>query len=96
MSSLVFRWCINTFTRLFSGHSDYAASPRIDNPHALWFGPYFVLFAPVAGGLLYGPLANQFAREARVQRVPEVMTAVAQRGGRISPKVAVVTMLAPP
>ncbi|MFF7980165.1 chloride channel protein [Streptomyces sp. NPDC007901] len=92
--SIVFRWCIKTFTHLFSGHSDYAASPGTANAHVPWLGPYFVLLAPVVGGLLYGPLVNRFAKEARGHGVPEVMLAVAQRGGRISPKVAVVKTLA--
>ncbi|MBC9729211.1 chloride channel protein [Streptomyces sp. TRM68367] len=92
--SVVFRWCITTFTRLLSGHADYAASPGTGNPHVPWLGPYFVLLAPVIGGLLYGPLVNRFAKEARGHGVPEVMLAVAQRGGRISPKVAVVKTLA--
>ncbi|MCX5052011.1 chloride channel protein [Streptomyces sp. NBC_00201] len=92
--SIVFRWCIKTFTHLFSGHADYAASPGADNPHVPWLGPYFVILAPVVGGLLYGPLVNRFAKEARGHGVPEVMLAVAQRGGRISPKVAVVKTLA--
>ncbi|MEU8836573.1 chloride channel protein [Streptomyces sp900116325] len=94
VGSIVFRWCIQTFTRLFSGHTDYAASPGADNPHAPWLGPYVVLLAPVIGGLLYGPLVNRFAKEARGHGVPEVMLAVAQRGGRISPKVAIVKTLA--
>jgi CIC family chloride channel protein len=92
--SVVFRWCIKTFTRLLSGHADYAASPGAGNPHVPWLGPYFVLLVPVIGGLLYGPLVNRFAKEARGHGVPEVMLAVAQRGGRISPKVAVVKTLA--
>ncbi|WP_328505045.1 chloride channel protein [Streptomyces sp. NBC_00457] len=94
VGSVVFRWCIQTFTRLFSGHADYAAFPGSHNPHVPWLGPYFVLLAPVLGGLLYGPLVNRFAKEARGHGVPEVMLAVAQRGGRISPKVAVVKTLA--
>ncbi|MFG2794708.1 chloride channel protein [Streptomyces sp. NPDC048419] len=92
--SVVFRWCIRTFTHLLSGHADYAASPGADNPHIPWLGPYFVLLTPVIGGLLYGPLVNRFAKEARGHGAPEVMLAVAQRGGRISPKVAVVKTLA--
>ncbi len=92
--SVVFRWCIKTFTRLLSGHADYSASPGAGNPHVPWLGPYFVLLTPVIGGLLYGPLVHRFAREARGHGVPEVMVAVAQRGGRISPKVAVVKTLA--
>ncbi|MFG2309873.1 chloride channel protein [Streptomyces sp. NPDC048566] len=94
LGSIVFRWCIETFTHLFSGHADYAASPGASHPHLPWLGPFFVLLAPVVGGLLYGPLVNRFAKEARGHGVPEVMLAVAQRGGRISPKVAVVKTLA--
>ncbi|MEW5351726.1 chloride channel protein [Streptomyces sp. 16-176A] len=92
--SIVFRWCIQTFTRLLSGHADYSASPGTAHPHLPWLGPYFVVLAPAVGGLLYGPLVNRFAKEARGHGVPEVMLAVAQRGGRISPKVAVVKTLA--
>jgi CIC family chloride channel protein len=92
--SVVFRWCIQAFTHLFSGHADYAATTGADNPHVPWLGRYVVLLAPVVGGLLYGPLVDRFAREARGHGVPEVMLAVAQRGGRISPKVAVVKTLA--
>ncbi|MFE6888068.1 chloride channel protein [Streptomyces sp. NPDC057694] len=94
VGSIVFRWCIQTFTRIFSGRADYAAAPGSGNPHVPWLGPFFVLVVPVVGGLLYGPLVNRFAKEARGHGVPEVMLAVAQRGGRISPKVAVVKTLA--
>lgn len=94
LGSIVFRWCIQTFTRLFSGHGDYAADPGSANPHVPWLGPFFVLVTPIIGGLLYGPLVNRFAKEARGHGVPEVMLAVAKRGGRISPKVAVVKTLA--
>ncbi|MFF9391641.1 chloride channel protein [Streptomyces griseoluteus] len=92
--SVVFRWCIDVFTKALSGHPDYAGAAGASNPHVPWLGPYFVLLAPVLGGLLYGPLVNRFAKEARGHGVPEVMLAVAQRGGRISPKVAVVKTLA--
>ncbi|MBV2353353.1 chloride channel protein [Streptomyces sp. J2-1] len=94
VGSVVFRWCIDFFTGLLSGHHDYAAVPGASNPHVPWLGPWFVLLAPVLGGLLYGPLVNRFAKEARGHGVPEVMLAVAQRGGRISPRVAVVKTLA--
>ncbi|WP_285574755.1 chloride channel protein, partial [Streptomyces sp. RTGN2] len=92
--SIVFRWCIEACTRLFSGHTDYASAPGSAHPHMALLGPGFVVLAPVIGGLLYGPLVNRFAKEARGHGVPEVMLAVAQRGGRISPKVAVVKTLA--
>jgi CIC family chloride channel protein len=53
-----------------------------------------VLLAPVVAGLVYGPLVHFFAREARGHGVPEVMYAVARRGGRIAPQVAAVKAFA--
>jgi len=46
------------------------------------------------GGLVFGPLIYFFAREAKGHGVPEVMLAVAQKGGRIRPIVAAVKSLA--
>ncbi|GAA0415716.1 chloride channel protein [Streptomyces luteireticuli] len=94
LGSIAFRRLIEMFTRLFSGHADYAAAGGAANGHLSWFGPYFVLLAPVVGGLLYGPLVDRYAKEARGHGVPEVMLAVAQRGGRIDPRVSVVKALA--
>lgn len=53
-----------------------------------------VLLAPLAGGMLAGPLIYLFAREAKGHGVPEVMQAIALKGGRIRPQVAVVKALA--
>jgi CIC family chloride channel protein len=53
-----------------------------------------VAIAPAAGGLLVGPLTYFLAREAKGHGVPEVMEAVALRGGRIRPIVAVVKSIA--
>ena len=57
-------------------------------------GIWFVLFAPVIGGLVYGPLVARFAPEARGHGVPEVMLAVNRDGGRIRPRVPLVRSLA--
>lgn len=54
----------------------------------------YVVFVPAIGGLLVGLLVYFFAREAKGHGVPEVMEAVALRGGRIRPIVAVVKSLA--
>ncbi|MFG2718511.1 chloride channel protein [Streptomyces sp. NPDC048416] len=94
LGSIAFRWLIKVFTGLFTGHADYAGAGHAANLHVAWLGPYFVLLAPVIGGLLYGPLVDRFAKEARGHGVPEVMLAVAQRGGRINPNVSVVKALA--
>ncbi len=53
-----------------------------------------MIFIPALGGLIFGPLIYFFAREAKGHGVPEVMQAVALRGGRIRPVVAVVKSLA--
>lgn len=53
-------------------------------------GEYYVIVIPAFGGLLVGPLVYRLARETRGHGVPEVMEAVALRGGRIRPLVAVV------
>jgi CIC family chloride channel protein len=92
--AVLFRWLIRTFTLALSGHPDYAGLGHVANPHLPGLGRWFVLITPVVAGLLYGPLVYFFAREARGHGVPEVMFAVARRGGRIAPQVAVVKALA--
>lgn len=92
--AIVFRWLIRIFTLALSGHADYAGLGPVGNPHVPWLGRWFVLLAPVVAGLLYGPVVYFFAREARGHGVPEVMFAVARRGGRIAPQVAAVKALA--
>jgi CIC family chloride channel protein len=56
--------------------------------------PFYLLIIPALGGAIFGPLIYRFAREAKGHGVPEVMEAVALRGGRIRPRVAVVKSLA--
>jgi CIC family chloride channel protein len=56
-----------------------------------WF---HLLFLPAIGGLVVGLLVYFFAREAKGHGVPEVMEAVALRGGRIRPRVIGVKALA--
>lgn len=63
-----------------------------------WLVPFLggasVIVLPAIGGLIFGPLIYFFAREAKGHGVPEVMLAVAQKGGRIRPIVAAVKSLA--
>jgi CIC family chloride channel protein len=92
--AVAFRWLIKVFTMALSGHADYAGLGHVANPHVPGLGRYFVILAPVVAGLLYGPLVYFFAKEARGHGVPEVMYAVARRGGRIAPQVAAVKALA--
>ena len=57
-------------------------------------GHWFVVVVPAIGGLLAGLLIYFFASEAKGHGVPEVMEAVALRGGRIRPIVVVVKSFA--
>jgi len=59
-----------------------------------WMGPFYLLVIPAVGGAIGGPIIYLFAREAKGHGVPEVMEAVALRGGRIRPRVAVVKAFA--
>ena len=94
LGAIAFRWLIGAFTMVFTGQSDYGAVSRPTHPDLPFLGIWFIVAVPVVGGLLYGPLIDRFAREARGHGVPEVMLAVAERGGRIRPRVAIVKSLA--
>jgi CIC family chloride channel protein len=94
LGAIIFRYLILWVTILFTGYHDYSGAGHAPNPWLPSLGRWFVVLAPVAGGLLYGPLVSLFAREARGHGVPEVMLAVAEQGGRIRPRVAVVKSLA--
>ncbi len=94
VGAIAFRELIIGLTEVFSGHRDYSDAGRVPNPHVPGLGIWFLLIAPVVGGLLYGPLVARYAPEARGHGVPEVMLAVSENGGRIRPQVPVVKALA--
>ncbi len=94
VGAVAFRELIFGVTRLFTGYSEYGGMGRVPNPNLPGLGVWFVVIAPVVGGLIYGPLIAVFASEAKGHGVPEVMLAVAERGGRIRPRVAAVKALA--
>jgi CIC family chloride channel protein len=61
----------------------------------LGFPPSFlIILAPAVGGLLAGPIIAFFSNEAKGHGVPEVMQAIALRGGRIRPRVVVAKVIA--
>ena len=82
LGAVVFRWLIGAVGRLGFG------PPGAD---ISWLA---ILLVPALGGMIVGPLVYAFAREAKGHGVPEVMEAVALKGGRIRPRVAVVKALA--
>ena len=71
-----FRWLIETFKHLFFTEGQQALS---------FLGGYYVVIIPAIGGLLVGLLVYYAAREAKGHGVPEVMAAVAFKGGVIRP-----------
>ncbi len=83
--AVVFRWLIGTVKDFAFGTLGSWLS---------FMGPYYVIIVPALGGLLVGPMIYYLAREAKGHGVPEVMEAVALRGGRIRPIVVVVKSLA--
>ena len=58
------------------------------------FGDAGIVLLPAFGGLCVGPLINRYAKEAKGHGVPEVMTALATRGGNIRSRVVVVKVIA--
>jgi CIC family chloride channel protein len=86
VGAVVLRSMILASTALFAGQGEQA-------PLGLP-GGWFVVLAPLVGGLLYGALVHGFARDAGGYRVPDVMLAVAREGGRMPPRTAVVHALA--
>lgn len=85
LGAVIFRWLINSVQKL--------SYQRLGG---LMEGikPFHLLIIPALGGAIFGPLIFRFAREAKGHGVPEVMEAVALRGGRIRPRVAVIKSLA--
>ena len=51
-----------------------------------FLGYSLIIIIPMIGGLLSGPIISFFASEAKGHGVPEVMQAIALRGGRIRPR----------
>jgi CIC family chloride channel protein len=92
--AVVFRSLIYGCTWLVTGHDQFGQAGRVGSVHFPWIGILFLLLVPVLGGLIYGPLIQRYAREARGHGVPEVMIAVAENGGRIRPQVTVVKAIA--
>jgi CIC family chloride channel protein len=86
LGAVVFRELISGCTFLFFDVLRPALSRLL--------GPYAIILLPAIGGLIFGPIIYVFAREAKGHGVPEVMLAVAQKGGRIRPIVAAIKSLA--
>lgn len=90
--ALVFISLIEYARQLFFGHSmDVITGLLGTGTEGL---RWWVVAIPAAGGFLAGPIIYYFAREAKGHGVPEVMDAVARKGGIIRPRVAAIKALA--
>lgn len=81
------------FIYLLHGLTDFARETVADSWLAV-FGDARLVLLPALGGLMAGPVIARVAAEARGHGVPEVMTALAARGGYIRKRVAAVKVLA--
>jgi CIC family chloride channel protein len=103
IGAVFFRFLIRLFQGLFffgwSGVENVVAQGLLAEPGdplefvgglPLWV----MVLAPALGGLVVGPLVYFFAREAKGHGVPEVMEAVALRGGVMRPRVVAVKTFA--
>jgi len=88
LGAIAFRWLIEAFQTLAWGAG---GTPLEKVARAPW---YLKLAIPAFGGLLVGLIVKFFAPEAKGHGVPEVMYAVARRGGVIRPIVAIAKSLA--
>lgn len=87
LGAVGFRYLINFFQRLTYGSDDFLINIL---PVLPWSAKVWV---PAAGGLALGPLVYFFAREAKGHGVPEVMEAVALKGGLIRKRIVLIKSL---
>jgi CIC family chloride channel protein len=87
LGAVGFRYLINFFQTLAYGGENDLLELVVNFP---W---YYRVAIPTIGGLIVGPLVYFFAREAKGHGVPEVMEAVALKGGVIRKRVVVVKSL---
>jgi len=85
LGAVAFRWMIENCQALFFDKGGQIFS---------FLGDYYIIVIPAIGGLIVGLLIYFLAREAKGHGVPEVMEAVALKGGRIRARVSIVKALA--
>lgn len=90
LGALLFRWLIHVFRVFFVG---FLLGPGAGWPPAAEADLRFL--APVLGLLLVGVITTYLASEVKGHGVPQILEALALRGGRIRPRVALFGILAP-
>src|ERR1700759_2418542 len=56
LGAVAFRYLINFFPWLATGHDEFGQQGRVASGHLPWLGPAFFVVIPVIGGLIYGAL----------------------------------------
>ncbi|MEZ5360431.1 MAG: chloride channel protein [Candidatus Zixiibacteriota bacterium] len=90
--ALLFITLIEYAREIFFGFSADALSTLLqadDGGYKWW-----IIIIPAIGGMIAGPIIHYFAKEAKGHGVPEVMDAVARKGGIIRPQVAAIKAIA--
>ena len=88
LGAVGFRECIRLF-QLVAWHTDNVTLSYLRGLPIWW-----KVASPAVGGLIVGLIIVRFASEAKGHGVPEVMEAVALRGGRIRPRVVIAKLVA--
>lgn len=88
LGAVGFRECIRLFQTI-AWRTDNVTLDYLRNLPIWW-----KVLTPAVGGLIVGVIIVRFAAEAKGHGVPEVMEAVALRGGRIRPRVVVAKLIA--
>lgn len=87
--ALFFSLLVDRASEFFFGYSKSILSGMTPYGWKLW-----IPIIPALGGALVGPIVYRFAKETKGHGVPEVMSAVALRGGIIRPRVAAAKAIA--
>ncbi len=88
LGAVAFIWLILKAKDIFFGKS-------VDLVHLVSSNiEYWEILIPAVGGLIVGPIVYKFAKEAKGHGVPEVMIAVALKGGVIRARVAIAKAIA--
>jgi len=88
LGAVGFRECIRLF-QLAAWRTDSVTLAYLRDLPVWW-----KITTPAVGGLIVGLIVVRFAAEAKGHGVPEVMEAVALRGGRIRPRVVLAKLIA--
>ena len=90
LGALIFRWLIHAFRVLFL---QYVLGTGLGWSPSL--AVHLRLLGPICGLLLVGVITTYLASEVKGHGVPQILEALALRGGRIRPRVALFGIIAP-